>query len=104
MPVCAFEAPVAAGAVAVNVNGSTSSLVLARSGTANGSTACDFVLLTNAEYDQIFHAVLVAPPAPPVPLDPVQVGAFFSFGLATVVACWYASHCVGAVVGFLRRA
>jgi hypothetical protein len=52
MPVCAFET------AATGVSGG---LVLAKSGTQNNSTACDYVLLTSAEYDQIYHAVLVSP-------------------------------------------
>jgi len=55
MPVCAFEAAITGPAP--KINGVSGGLVLAKSGTQNNSTACDFVLLTSAEYDQIFHAL-----------------------------------------------
>lgn len=58
MPVCAFEAALTSPAPLVN---GTAGLVLAKSGAQNNSTACDYVLLTSAEYEQVMHAVLVSP-------------------------------------------
>lgn len=54
MPVCAFDATLSAPAPLVT--GSAAS-VLVKSGALNSSTACDYVLLTPAEYEQVFHAV-----------------------------------------------
>jgi len=58
MPVCAFDATLSAPAPLVT--GSAAS-VLVKSGALNSSTACDYVLLTPAEYEQILHAVLASP-------------------------------------------
>jgi hypothetical protein len=63
MPICVFEAPLTTPNV--KVNGVTGGLVLAKSGTQNNSTACDFVLLTPVEYDQIYHSVLAGTSATP---------------------------------------
>jgi len=58
MPVCAFDASLVAPAQ--TVNGSVG-VILAKSGVQNGTSACDYVLLTPAEYEQVFSAVLAAP-------------------------------------------
>jgi hypothetical protein len=72
MPICAFEAPLTTPNV--KVNGVTGGLVLAKSGTQNNSTACDFVLLTNAEYDQIYHSVLAGTSVTPTPQNWLELG------------------------------
>lgn len=38
------------------------------------------------------------------PVDYGVAGAFWAFGLTTVVSCYLLSHGVGLVLGFLRRA
>lgn len=101
MPVCAFQAPVAAGGTAVSVNGVSGGLLVALSGSANGSVACDYVLLTNAEYDQISHAVLVS--AAPSPIDPAVASGYFGFGCSMVIGCYLIAHKVGLLLNFVRR-
>jgi hypothetical protein len=100
MPVCVFEAQLTGPAVRVN---GVAGLVLAKSGTLNNSAACDFVMLTNAEYDQIYHAVLVGSPGVPQPFDPVQGGSFFFFGFGVVVFAYLLGFVVAAVRKPIRQ-
>lgn len=101
MPVCAFQAVVSAGGSAASVNGVSGGLVLALSGSANNSTACEYVLLTNAEYDQISHSVLVS--AAPSPIDPAVASGYFGFGCSMVIGCYLVAHKVGVLLSFVRR-
>jgi hypothetical protein len=100
MPVCVFEAQLTGPAVKVN---GVAGLVLAKSGTLNNSTACDFVMLTNAEYDQIYHAVLVASPPPAAEFDYAYGAAVWGLAFTTVVGLYLGSHVIGVVLGFIRR-
>lgn len=62
MPVCAFDAVVVSSTnQPTRVNNVQGATVIARSGADHNTFACDYVLLTTAEYNQIYNAVLAAP-------------------------------------------
>lgn len=93
MPICVFEAAITDPKSKVNgIDG----LVLAKSGTQNNSTACDFVMLTNAEYDQIYHTVLTAnPSADAAAFDYAYAGALWAMGFTFVVGLYLFSKSAG---------
>jgi hypothetical protein len=103
MPVCAFEAAITGPAP--KINGVSGGLVLAKSGTQNNSTACDYVLLTSAEYDQIYHAVLVAPTGSDkgsgslLDMTPEQAGPVAAAVFGVWAAAWVAKQAIRTLRG-----
>lgn len=105
MPVCAFEAVVVTSTnQPTRVNNVQGATVLAKSDVAHYSTSCEFVLLTNAEYDQISHAVLVGPTVPVAePFDYSTAGAIWSMAFTFVLGLYLVSKSAGTILSMIRK-